>query len=209
MKRTYLNALVDAMAFLGFLLLLTTGLLLAYQLPPGSGGLHGAGTGRGVGERSVEVVWGLSRHAWGEIHYWIALTTAAVLAVHLVLHWKWIVCVVRGKASEASGQRLALGAVGLAFAVLLSVAPLASPTQRMTREELGVFTAPAVRGSMTIQEIAEASGTTTATILEALGLPADTPTNESAGRMLRRHNLTMGELRTALEQLELAAPRAH
>ena len=147
MKRTNLNGLVDALAFLGFLLLLTTGLLLAYQLPPGSGGLHGVGAGRGAGERSIQVVWGLSRHQWGEIHYWIALAMATVLAVHVVLHWKWIVCAVRGKTSEASGWRLTLGGVGLAFAVLLSAAPLASPTVSVTRSELGQGAAPAVRGS--------------------------------------------------------------
>jgi hypothetical protein len=202
MKRTYLNALVDALAFLGFLLLLTTGLLLAYQLPPGSGGLHGVGTGRGASERSIQLVWGLSRHEWGEIHYWIALAMATVLAVHVVLHWKWIACVVRGKASEASGRRLALGGVGLAFAILLSAAPLASPTHRMTREELGQAAAPTVRGSMTIREIAAVSGTTPAAIIEVLGLPADAPLDEGAGRLLRRHSLTMGELRAALERLE-------
>jgi hypothetical protein len=153
-------------------------------------------------------VWGLSRHEWGEIHYWIALAMAAVLAVHLVLHWKWIICVVRGKASEASGRRLALGGVGLAFAILLSLAPLASPTQSVTREQMGEAAAPAVRGSMTLHEIAGASGTTPTAIIEALGLPAETPTNEGAGRLLRRHGLTMGELRAALERLEASGPKA-
>jgi hypothetical protein len=97
--------------------------------------------------------------------------------------------------------------VGLAFAILLSAAPLASPTQRISREELGETAAPAVRGSMTLQEIAEASGTSAAAIIEALELPVDTPTDEGAGRLLRRNNLTMGDLRAALAQLETTEPR--
>ena len=45
MSRTALNAIVDAVAYAGLVVLATTGLMLRWQMPPGSGGLHGMGSG--------------------------------------------------------------------------------------------------------------------------------------------------------------------
>jgi hypothetical protein len=73
MSRTGFNALVDAVAYAGFTVLATTGIMLRYQMPPGSGGLHGMGNGVGGDSRPVTIVWGLSRHEWGSVHYWIAM----------------------------------------------------------------------------------------------------------------------------------------
>jgi hypothetical protein len=94
------------------------------------------GFGRRAWDRRVETLWGWTRHEWGEFHFWVAWTMMAVLAMHLVLHWKWIVGIVRGKPSEASGTRLALGCAGLAAAILLVAIPLLTPTQTTTRREL-------------------------------------------------------------------------
>lgn len=235
MKRTQLNFVVDAAAFVLLLLLLATGLVLAHQLPPGSGGEHGAGVGRGAAERAVTLLWGWTRHQWGDVHYWIAYGLLAALALHVVLHGKWIVCVVRGKPSEASPHRLLLGTVGLAFLVAMTAAPLVSPTTVMRRGELqrdaspamlretpaaaasetaaagkrqpvagpvGVDAAdagPSLRGSMTLGEIAAATGVPLDAILEKLNLPPDADPNERAGRFLRQHGLEMTDLRTALE----------
>ena len=49
MSRTALNAIVDAVAYAGIVVLATTGLMLRWQMPPGSGGLHGMGSGSGAG----------------------------------------------------------------------------------------------------------------------------------------------------------------
>jgi hypothetical protein len=136
MKRTHLNALIDAAACLAFLALLSTGLILEYQLPPGSGGLRGFGFGRGASHRTVHLLWGWTRHEWGQVHYWIALGMMAVLGFHVLLHWKWILCTIRGTHTNASGCRLALGMIGLIFAVLLSIAPFLSGTMETTRGEL-------------------------------------------------------------------------
>jgi hypothetical protein len=136
MKRTHVNALIDVAAFLSFVLLLSTGFILEYQLPPGSGGVDGFGIGRGASNRSVHLLWGWTRHEWGEIHYWIAVAMMLFLAVHIILHWKWVVCTVRGTHTNASGYRLALGVAGLVFAVLLSLAPFLSNTTTTTRGEL-------------------------------------------------------------------------
>jgi hypothetical protein len=66
---------VDSLAFAGFVLLTTTGFLLHYLLPPG------------IGRRSL--LWGLDRHEWGSVHFYIALASLAVLTLHLFLHRRW------------------------------------------------------------------------------------------------------------------------
>jgi hypothetical protein len=229
MKPTHLNALIDAIAFIAFLFLLTTGLLLEYQLPPGSGGLHDRGAGQGASDRSVQLVWGWTRHEWGQIHYWLALTITAVLAFHLLLHWKWIVCMVRGKPTAASGYRLTLGVVGLVFTVLLSAVPLMSATTRVSRRELresrasqeaqvhesndrsnvvpqkAAESSTSIRGSMTLREISNAAKVPVAILLKTLDLPPDVNANTGAGRLMRQHGLTMSDLRQAIDASRSAA----
>ncbi len=224
MNRTTLNAVVDAVAYAGIIVLATTGLMLRYQMPPGSGGLHGMGSGAGAGSRSVTLVWGLSRHEWGGIHYWVALVLLGVLAVHLVLHWKWIVCVLRGKPhSDVSGGRFALGIAGLVLVTLLAAAPLMTPAQTSSRSELlasplgveqgesadsetgdGSSEAETIRGFMTLNEVAIQSGVPLSDILERLDLPRDAAPSEQVGRLLRAHGLDMSDLRRAVGQDESA-----
>jgi hypothetical protein len=205
MKRTSLNFVIDAVAFAGFLLLATTGVLMAYRLPPGSGGRDGFGGGRGESQRSIELLWGLTRHEWGDVHYWMAIALMAVLAVHLFLHWSWIVGVVRGRPTSASPQRLALGAVGLISVVILSLLPFWSATTTATRSELreqqGVASdVESIRGSMTLEQIAAETGTTVAFLLEELEFPPDTDPGSRAGRLLREHGLQMSDLRRVIER---------
>jgi hypothetical protein len=142
MKRTHVNALIDFSAFLGFLLLVSTGIILEYQLPPGSGGLEGHGAGRGAAHRTVLLLWGWTRHDWGQAHYWIAVATLSILAGHIILHWKWITCTLRGTKGNASGYRLALGITGLIFVTLLSLAPIFTDTSATTRSELRKLAEP-------------------------------------------------------------------
>ena len=136
MKRAHLNFLIDALAFVAMLLLFTTGLILAHKLPPGSGGEHGAGVGRGAAERAVTMLWGWTRHQWGDFHYWIAYGLLAVLALHIVLHWKWIVCVLQGKPTQASPYRLLVGTLALMAVVCMTVMPLVSDTATVKRGEI-------------------------------------------------------------------------
>jgi Domain of unknown function (DUF4405) len=136
MRRVQVNAIIDAIALVVFMALASTGLVLRWQLPPGSGEAFGRGMGRRAGERSVDLLWGLTRHEWGDYHYWIAVGLLAVLSVHLFLHWNWIVCVVRGKQTDASGWRLAIGLFSFAAITAVTALPLLTGTNTMTRNEL-------------------------------------------------------------------------
>jgi hypothetical protein len=210
MKRTQLNFAIDAAAFAAFLFVLSTGLLLRYQLPAGSGGLYGVGAGRGAADRQVSILWGFTRHDWGAIHYWIAGSLIAILAVHLFLHWKWIICVVRGTRPDASGVRFGLGLAAVIALALIAAAPLLAPIERAARSELqrensesqSMTLGPVeeIRGSMTVAEVAKAANLPIAQVLEELELPADVAPNERIGRLLRQHGLQMSDLRNALRE---------
>ncbi len=114
-SRNVLNLVVDGLSFTGFLFLASTGAILHYLLLPGSG--------------HWQSLWGMTRHEWGDAHFSIAVVLLVVLSVHVLLHWGWIVAVVRGKSCDRSGARLLLGIVGALVLVLIAVAPLLSPVE--------------------------------------------------------------------------------
>lgn len=115
MKKVSMNYWLDMIAFIEFSILTTSGILMQYSLPERSG--HSM------------TVWGLSRHQWGDWHFYLALALFATLAIHILLHWKWIVKLTRGRPSDASGKRLLLGLFALLVVILLASAPLLSPVE--------------------------------------------------------------------------------
>lgn len=78
----------DMVAFFSLLFLAFSGLVVRYVLPKGSG--SGGGPGWRAAARPVLEFWGMSRHEWGDIHFWVSMLFLAAIAVHLGLHWKWI-----------------------------------------------------------------------------------------------------------------------
>ena len=115
MKKVMMNYWLDAAAFIAFCFLTSSGILLEYILPERSG--HGV------------TVLGVGRHAWGEIHFYIALILFAIMALHIVVHWKWIVNMTRGRVGEASGRRLLVGVFALLVVILLAAAPILVPVE--------------------------------------------------------------------------------
>ena len=87
MSKTKLNYLLDVVMGVAFALSAATGVAFLFM---GSGGYQG---GRNPGFRTALL--GLSRETWSDLHTWGSLVMMAGVAVHLVLHWKWIVCVTK------------------------------------------------------------------------------------------------------------------
>lgn len=97
MRRTTVNFIVDLVGFVDLLLLIATGAIMKWVLPPGSGGGgHGygygfrGGRGLGPGGGQVQQMLGLGRHEWGDVHFILALVFVLLILVHIVLHWTWI-----------------------------------------------------------------------------------------------------------------------
>ncbi len=90
MKRTTVNYIVDTVAFLDLVLMIATGVILRWVLPPGSGGGHGRGFRGGRGPDDVRQLLGLGRHDWGDVHFVLSLLFISLMLIHLILHWSWI-----------------------------------------------------------------------------------------------------------------------
>ena len=70
--------IVNLLLYLVFCFLFGTGLLLTYRLPPGSRGGHG-----------LQAL-GMGRHDWGDLHFYAGWLFLALVVIHLVLSWGWL-----------------------------------------------------------------------------------------------------------------------
>ena len=188
MQKARLNFIVDAMAFAAFVFLTATGILIHWVLPPGSG--------------RFSALWGMDRHEWGEIHFWIAVILMASLGLHLFLHWRSIVSIVKGRPHAESGIRAALAIVGVIALVGLSAAPffgrvakISEPLHRMRSTEPAWNESYPIDGSTTLAEVERITGIPATVILQDLGLPSDIPKDERLGRLRKEHEFELNDLR--------------
>ncbi|HXJ94468.1 MAG TPA: DUF4405 domain-containing protein [Terriglobia bacterium] len=135
-NRPKLNLIVDTLAFVCAVFLIATGFILKYVLPPGSGRLETEGLGPGSLHRTILLLWGFTRHEWGDIHLWLALALLGALSLHLLLHWQWIVCMVQGRPRQGSGLRVAVGILGLVSLLALALAPFFTSPERLSRQQV-------------------------------------------------------------------------
>lgn len=106
MTRTLLNLLIDLAAAALILGLMATGYILRFPLPPGS--------------NRILSLWGLTRHQWGAVHFWISTGLLSILLVHLVLHWNWLFTVIRQRLHAAKGSTAAMYRTGLATTLIVA-----------------------------------------------------------------------------------------
>ena len=193
MKRSDLNFFVDAVAFAMFVFLVATGVLMEFLLPAGSG--------------YSTSLWGLERHGWGDIHFWIAVVFLTALAVHLYLHWKWIVSVLRGHPREGSGVRVGLGVLGLVALLAIAVAPLLSPVERSEGSRIGAeprwglsAEVEALQGSATLDDVVNTTGVTLDYLVLELGLPTDVSPDDHLGLLSREFGFSVADVRDVVER---------
>jgi hypothetical protein len=143
MKRTDLNLFIDALALAAVVLLVSTGLLIEFRLPPGSGGGGLRGHGFGAANRPVETIWGWTRHEWGEVHFSIACVMILIVVVHLILHWKWIVGVLKNKTDHFSHGKTALFIALLVIGFCVAALPLLVSKKSTTLRQRQMLDVPA------------------------------------------------------------------
>lgn len=193
MKRITLNFIIDATAFAGFVILTTTGALMRYVLPPGSG--------------HYSTIWGFDRHEWGGLHFWISVVFFSLLAFHLVLHWRWIASVVAGRPREGSGLRVGLGIVGLLALVAFSISPLITPVEKEARKASGSgilsshkYEDIQIRGSMTLLEVEKATGVPVNHIIKTMKLPSSISGEERLGILKRTYGFEINDVREVIRK---------
>lgn len=185
-KKLTQDAWIDLVAFIAFVFLAATGVMLRYILPPGSG--------------RITNVWGLDRHEWGTVHFWISIVFFSVMALHLIWHWKWIVCVIKGKETNKSGVRMGLGLMGLLVVIILALSPILSPvekgvtgagnTPRQTEVKLA--------GYMSLQDVSQQNNIPVKVLVKELGLSANVDPTETIGRIRKTYGLEMDDIRQVI-----------
>jgi hypothetical protein len=193
MKRTTINLIIDSVGYVGFVFLTTTGILVRYVLPPGSG------------KRAT--LWSMNRHEWGDLHFWIAIAFFCVLALHLFLHWRWIVHMIRGKPREGSGVRFALGLVGILAILAIAITPFGSSVEQTgtsgsQREESSALTQESelVRGRMTLIEIEQKTGVPKAYLIQHLGMPKDVQLDEGVAKLGKSFGFDINDVRRIVRE---------
>ena len=86
MRKWVQNYTVFIIMFLLGLCQAVSGFTLWLALPSGQGYQGGRGAGL---ETSTFLSW--TRHDWIDLHDWTAVALLAMLIIHLILHWKWII----------------------------------------------------------------------------------------------------------------------
>ncbi len=95
-----------------------TGLLLAYRLPPGSEGVHGLR------------FFGMDRHDWADVHFWLSFSFFGLLVAHLAANWSWLKKI-------ATGERVWRLAIGLCVGVAVILFFLLTPVTHLGANEDG------------------------------------------------------------------------
>lgn len=155
MNRTLANVIADLAAVFLFVGMIATGYILRFPLPPGT--------------NRVLTLWGFSRHQWGSVHFWISLGLLVVIAIHLVLHWKWVVTVVGKrlrlvKTAHPSMLRSGILVTGIfvvafgafAFAAHWGVKEMSSPLHELdaaNENNLGEISSPETQTTRSISEV--------------------------------------------------------
>jgi hypothetical protein len=122
MKRQPFNFLIDIASFLVLFLLILTGLLIYYVLPP-CGNCAGASTAC----EFESTLWGLGRHSYGTIHFYLSLATMILMVLHVALHWSWVCqscCRLLGRKSLPPDRQNLYGTVFLSALILGTIALL-------------------------------------------------------------------------------------
>lgn len=109
MNKKDLKKVVDLGLWFLFCFILGTGLMIHYRLVPGFRGGGGA-----------NFLW-ISRHGWGDIHFWASCLFIAFLSYHLYLNFKTVKLIVAGKSNRKAAVLFGIGMLIVMFFLLFPI----------------------------------------------------------------------------------------
>lgn len=112
-----INLIIDGILLILLTMMAGLGLFIKFVLVPGfkRNALYGS---------DVELYfWGLDRHQWGGIHLYISIAFLALILLHIILHWKMIICIFRKIVQGKLSRKIIGTGLGI-IAILLIGGPL-------------------------------------------------------------------------------------
>jgi hypothetical protein len=106
MTRTSTNFWLDVVSLVVMIGLAATGGLIHFVLPAGTGHFY--------------VLFGWNRHDIGELHFYLAVGAVVLLALHVLLHWNWLCCVIAKMAGKDTPSRKSETIWGISLLLLLA-----------------------------------------------------------------------------------------
>jgi len=117
MHRTALCYIIDTLLVLVLLPIAFIGILLGFFVTQGP-------------RAGWRTLWGLNHQAWSSLHLYLALAFVALIILHLVLHWDWLVRVARRYPPRSVVAWIILMIVGAAIIVYVGAALMTSAEGR-------------------------------------------------------------------------------
>ena len=122
-NRGVLNFVIDLLLFINLAFIAGIGFLMNYTLLPGRERVLK------YGDNTELYFLGLDRHQWGDIHQVAGFVLLGLIVLHIIFHWKIIVCLAR-KVFPQKILRLGLTAVLIVIvSVFLSFTFVITPTK--------------------------------------------------------------------------------
>lgn len=204
MKRNTWNFWIDFLLLGSMLGLVLTGFLIYWVLPPGSGRLR---------------LWDLTRHAYGDIHFYLSLGMITLAFLHLFLHWKWVlgtfknILILRKTGVLNRSQRVGayglvfmvamiLGGTGLLFWARSQVEGMQGESSRYRYYEVESGDREHVTGQWTLRQVAQVYEVDLEQLVHSLPLPTDVDADERLGPLRQQYGFEIPVVRVMAEQLQ-------
>lgn len=92
MKKANINYIIDALMTLSLIVVGATGVIIFFFF------------GSGIRQGGYQVFFGLTKNTWSFYHNYIGLFMVLLMAIHVLLHWNWMVCMTKKFISKKSDK---------------------------------------------------------------------------------------------------------
>jgi len=208
MKKSDWQYLIDSLLFINIIGIVIIGFLLGLVIPEGPS----------VAESS-KYFFGLHRHDWGHIHFYLSIAFTVLVIIHLIFSWKWI----KAKAKQIFKNVWRTSLILILFFALLTPLlfwnfwpkyadtytdygpwqrnrdfPLESQGDTLHQEGEDYIV---VTGQITLADLEKATGIPTQSIIEKLDLPKRTKPDETIGQLRKRYGFQLLDVRDIITNL--------
>ncbi len=214
MRKNRLNFIIDVIMLLVMVVILSIGLLVKYMLPTGQEKWEL------YGENREFLFMNLDRHQWGEIHYLLGIVLIALLILHILLHWKQIVCIYT-QWIKAKVLRILLAWAFLVIMVLIVLIPfivkpqigedeshyrnknndlLIQEKKTGSLDEEHTYSAIDINGQMSLDQISKEYKIPCNELKKKLGIPVNISNDERIGRLRKQYNFSMQQIKDIINE---------